>query len=91
MIGIRFKLLNDRFAEGVGNNMNASMNAQIECPIKELEDVLEKIVKVTEEYSLNSLLDLYNHLNLIVKKYARNHIRTSLPKVGFLNDSRIDY
>lgn len=53
----------------------------IECSRQELERVLDQAVKLTEGYSLNYLLDLYNHLNKVIKKYSRTHIRTSLPKV----------
>ncbi|CAH0551689.1 unnamed protein product [Brassicogethes aeneus] len=52
----------------------------IECPLPELEKVLDQAVKATSQYSLMALLDLYNHLNGIIKKYSRTHLRTALPK-----------
>ncbi|KAJ8947871.1 hypothetical protein NQ318_010017 [Aromia moschata] len=53
---------------------------QIECSQPELEKVLEQTVKLTEGYTLVSLLDLYNQLSGITKRYSRTHLRTNLPK-----------
>lgn len=53
----------------------------VECSQVELEGVLEKTVKLTEGYSLAPLLDLYNQLSRIIKRYSRTQVRTTLPKV----------
>ncbi|KAJ8925460.1 hypothetical protein NQ315_009294 [Exocentrus adspersus] len=52
----------------------------IQCSEAELEKVLDETVKMTEGYALAPLLDLYNQLNRIIKRYSRTHIRTALPK-----------
>lgn len=53
----------------------------IECSQSELEKVLEQAVKLTDGLSLIQLLDLYNLLSRIIKKFSRTTVRTSLPKV----------
>lgn len=52
----------------------------IECSMAELDKVLDTAVKITDGFSLISLLDLYNQLNRIIKKHSRTHLRASLPK-----------
>lgn len=54
----------------------------IECSMAELDKVLDTAVKITDGFSLISLLDLYNQLNRIIKKHSRTHLRASLPKVS---------
>nr|CAH7737226.1 unnamed protein product [Callosobruchus chinensis] len=53
---------------------------RVECSQTELEKALDQVVKVTEGCTLITLLDLYNQLNRIVKRYSRTHCRSSLPK-----------
>ncbi|CAH1993589.1 unnamed protein product [Acanthoscelides obtectus] len=53
---------------------------RVECSQTELEKILDQAVKVTDGSTLITLLDLYNQLNRIVKKYSRTHCRSSLPK-----------
>lgn len=55
----------------------------IECSQAELDKVLEQTVKFTEGFSLVYLMDLYNILSRIVKKFSRTTSRTALPKVSF--------
>ncbi|KAG5890643.1 hypothetical protein JTB14_034932 [Gonioctena quinquepunctata] len=62
------------------NESETKYKNPIQCSQPELERVLETAVKITEGYSLVSLLDLYNHLSRIIKKFSRTHLRTSLPK-----------
>ncbi|XP_057664166.1 ATPase family AAA domain-containing protein 2-like isoform X2 [Diorhabda carinulata] len=57
-----------------------STSKPIECSEIELEKALETAVRITEGLSLVSLLDLYNHLSTVVKKFSRTNIRTNLPK-----------
>lgn len=42
---------------------------------------MEQAVKLTDGLSLIQLLDLYNLLSRIIKKFSRTTVRTSLPKV----------
>ncbi|XP_074037213.1 ATPase family AAA domain-containing protein 2 isoform X2 [Leptinotarsa decemlineata] len=73
-----FDDVDEALNEAVSENSKTKNN--IECSQTELEKALETAVKMTDGYSLVSLLDLYNHLSRIVKKYSRTHIRTQLPK-----------
>nr|XP_023012859.1 ATPase family AAA domain-containing protein 2-like [Leptinotarsa decemlineata] len=70
----------DDVDEALNEAENSKTKNNIECSQTELEKALETAVKMTDGYSLVSLLDLYNHLSRIVKKYSRTHIRTQLPK-----------
>ncbi|XP_066152334.1 ATPase family AAA domain-containing protein 2-like isoform X2 [Euwallacea fornicatus] len=69
----------DEIDQALHENDDAAAK-QIECSETELEKLLEQIVKFTEEFPLNQLLDLYNQLNSIIKKFAQTHLRNSLPK-----------
>ncbi|XP_049823410.1 ATPase family AAA domain-containing protein 2 isoform X2 [Aethina tumida] len=51
----------------------------VECSSTELEKVLEEMVQSTMNYSLKALFDLYNNVNMIIKKYSRTYERNSLP------------
>lgn len=54
----------------------------VECSSTELEKVLEEMVQSTMNYSLKALFDLYNNVNMIIKKYSRTYERNSLPVVS---------
>lgn len=70
---------------------------QIECSHIELEKALETAVRITEGLSLVSLLDLYNQLSRVVKKFSRLHTRTNLPRelmkelARFKRECAVDY
>ncbi|CAH1164178.1 unnamed protein product [Phaedon cochleariae] len=66
--------LNENVSENIKNRK------PIECPLAELEKVLDKAVDITDGCSLVTLLDLYNQLSRIIKSYSRTTSRNSLPK-----------
>ncbi|CAG9766232.1 unnamed protein product [Ceutorhynchus assimilis] len=52
----------------------------IDCSANELENVLDETVQMTNGFSLEKLLNLYNQFSCIIKKYSKTHLRQSLPK-----------
>ncbi|CAG9830242.1 unnamed protein product [Diabrotica balteata] len=73
-----FDDVDEALNESVGGSTSNSKS--IEISHSELEKTLEMAVKITEGLSLISLLDLYNQLSRVVKKFSRTPIRTTLPK-----------
>lgn len=53
--------------------------------IEELNNVLDEAVKISSNRSLESLLDLYNQLGVIIRQYSRTIHRMNLPKVNKLS------
>lgn len=51
----------------------------VECSEELLQDLLNEIIASTEDYPLMALLDLFNHLRRIVKKYSSSYARNDLP------------
>ncbi|RZB40407.1 Bromodomain and/or AAA domain containing protein, partial [Asbolus verrucosus] len=68
----------------------------VQCSQPELEKILEQTVQVTAGCSLQPLLDLYNQLSRIVKKFSNTHLRTDLPKelskelIRFKNEASLE-
>jgi hypothetical protein len=54
----------------------------VQCPQEHLDKLLHLAVDVTDGCTVQTLLDLYNQLSRIVKKFSNAHHRTDLPKVG---------
>ncbi|XP_063905378.1 ATPase family AAA domain-containing protein 2-like [Zophobas morio] len=71
----------DDIDEALNENVEeVSTMPLVDCPQKELEKILEQAVMITSGCSLQPLLDLYNHLSRIVKKFSNSHLRSELPK-----------
>jgi hypothetical protein len=52
----------------------------VQCPQEHLDKLLHLAVDVTDGCTVQTLLDLYNQLSRIVKKFSNAHHRTDLPK-----------
>ncbi|XP_064211854.1 ATPase family AAA domain-containing protein 2 isoform X3 [Tribolium castaneum] len=71
----------DDIDQALNENVEEPVNRPpVECSQKELEKILEQTVQITSGCSLQPLLDLYNQLSRIVKKFSNTHLRTDLPK-----------
>lgn len=55
-------------------------NKLVDINIEELNNVLDEAVKISSNRSLESLLDLYNQLGVIIRQYSRTIHRMNLPK-----------
>ncbi|XP_044264400.1 ATPase family AAA domain-containing protein 2-like isoform X2 [Tribolium madens] len=71
----------DDIDQALNENVEEPVNMPpVECLQKDLEKILEQTVQITSGCSLQPLLDLYNQLSRIVKKFSNTHLRTDLPK-----------
>lgn len=70
----------DQALEEEENLANESSAEMPDCPVETLEKVLKAIVKHTVGLPLTTLIDLYNNLNRIIKRYARTKVRHTLPR-----------
>lgn len=61
--------------------LDQSVLQDIDIDKDKLYEILQKAVSVSNDQSLQSLLDLHFQLNRIVNKYSRTYIRKNLPGV----------